>query len=134
MTMTSSDVVAGAHGYASDYNKLRTDVKTGIKNITEDSDAATITFDLSVTNVHTVTLGGNRTLNISNPTVGQVFMIRLVQDGGGNRTITNWWTTIKWPGGTAPTLSTAGGSIDSFVFVCVSSGNYDAYYAGFSLS
>lgn len=132
--MYSSDVTAGANGYASDYNNLRKDVKNGVKNITTDSDGSTITFDLSVTNIHTVTLGGNRILNISNPTVGQVFMIRLVQGGTGSYTISSWWSTIKWPGGTAPTLSTAVGAVDAFVFVCVSTGNYDAYFAGFSLS
>lgn len=131
--MTSSDVVAGQHGFATDYNKLRTDVKNGIKDITANTDGATITFNLTTSNVHTVTLEGNRTLDISSPTVGQAFMVRLVQDGTGSRTVT-WWSTIKWPGGAAPALSTAANAIDAFVFVCTSTGNYDGYFAGFGLA
>ena len=41
------------------------------------SDGATVTFDLNEANVHTVTLGGNRTLAISNETAGQCFIIKI---------------------------------------------------------
>ena len=58
------------------------------------SDGATITFDLDEANTHTVTLGGNRTLALSNADVGQKFIIRLTQDGTGSRTVT-WFSTIK---------------------------------------
>lgn len=44
-------------------------------------------------------------------------LLRVVQDGNGNRTAT-WPATVKWPGGTAPTLSSAPNAIDivSFYF------------------
>jgi len=35
----------------------------------------------------------------------------MVQDGTGSRTVT-WPGTVKWSGGTAPTLTTDGGGID----------------------
>lgn len=127
MVMHSGDVVAGNHGFASDYNNLRKDVKNGITNITSNSDGATVTFDLSQSKVHAVTLGGNRNLAVSNATVGQAFIVRLTQDGSGSRTVT-WWSTIKWPGGSAPTLSTTINTTDVFGFLCTSSGNYDGYY------
>ncbi len=99
--------------------------------LTTDSDAATITFDLS-TSLHTVTLGGNRTLALSNETVGQTFIIRLVQDATGSRTVT-WFTTIKWAGGSAPTLTTTASKTDVFGFICTSAGNYDGFVIGQNL-
>lgn len=99
--------------------------------LTSNSDGATVTFDLS-TSLHTVTLGGNRTLALSNETVGQTFVIRLVQDGTGSRTVT-WFTTIKWAGGSAPTLTTTADKTDVFGFICTSAGNYDGFVIGQNL-
>lgn len=99
--------------------------------ITTDSDGATITFDLS-TNLHQVTLAGNRTLALTNETVGQTFIIRLIQDATGSRTVT-WFTTIKWQDGTAPTLTTTAAKTDVFGFICTSAGNYDGYIIGQNL-
>lgn len=99
--------------------------------LTSDTDAATITFDLS-TSLHTVTLGDNRTLALSNETVGQTFVIRLVQDGTGSRTVT-WFSTIKWAGGSAPTLTTTASKTDVFGFICTSAGNYDGFIIGQNL-
>ena len=93
------------------------------------TDGATVTFDLSLGNFQTVTLGGNRTLAVSNVKVGQVFMLKIVQDGTGSR-IPSWFTTLKWAGGSAPTLTTTAGKADIFGFVCTSSGNYDAFVVG----
>lgn len=99
---------------------------------TSDSDGATITFDLSASNVHTVTLGGNRILALSNVSTGQAFIIRLVQDGTGSRTVT-WFTTIKWPNATAPTLTTTASRVDTFGFICTGSNTYDGYVLGQNL-
>ena len=96
-------------------------VKTPLKS---NSDGATVTFDLNEANTHTVTLGDNRTLAISNETAGQKFIINLVQDGTGSRTVT-WFSTIKWAGGSAPTLTTTANKADSFGFLCTGT---DAYY------
>ncbi len=106
--------------------------------ITTDTPGSTITFDLSVTDWHSVTLGagsgaGNSTLALSNPTTGQQFTIRLVQDGTGSRTVT-WFSGIKWPGGTVPTLSTAINKIDVFTFKCTGSGAYDGFTCGLALA
>ena len=96
-------------------------VKTPLKS---NSDGATITFDLDEASTHTVTLGDNRTLAISNEDAGQKFIINLVQDGTGSRTVT-WFSTIKWAGGSAPTLTTTANKADSFGFLCTGT---DAYY------
>jgi hypothetical protein len=99
--------------------------------ITTDTDGATITFDLS-NSLHQVTLGGNRTLSLSNETVGQTFIIRLIQGGSGSNTVT-WFSTIKWDYGTAPTLTTTTGKTDVFGFICTSAGNYDGFIIGKNL-
>lgn len=70
------------------------------------TDAATIAVPAQITSDFRVTLAGNRTLG--NPTGmqdGQVFSIRIQQDGTGGRTLafSSKWKLI----GTAPTLSTA---------------------------
>ena len=97
--------------------------------ITADTDGSTITFNLSTSDWHSVTLGGNRTLALSNATIGQQFSVILTQDGSGSRTVT-WFATIKWPAGTAPTLSTAAGAIDVFTFKCYGSGTYYGFTPG----
>jgi hypothetical protein len=100
-----------------------------VPTLVTDTDGSTVTFDLSAGNIHNVVLGGNRTLALSNASVGQPFVIRLTQDGTGSRTVT-WFSTIKWAGGTAPTLTTTINKADAFGFICTSSGNYDGYIIG----
>lgn len=103
--------------------------EVGIETAT---DGATVTFDISKGRKQTVTLGGNRTLALSNVNVGDVFMLDLVQDGTGSRTVT-WFSTIKWAGGSAPTLTTTADKTDTFGFICTSSGNYQGYVVGQNL-
>lgn len=91
--------------------------------IVTDTDGATVTFDMDEANIHTVTLGGNRTLAVSNTDVGQTFIVILVQDGTGSRTVT-WFSTIKWADDTAPTLTTTAAKADIFGFVCYDSDQY----------
>lgn len=100
------------------------------KMLTE-TDGATVTFDLNESNFFTVTLGGSRTFALSNSTTGQRFVIRVVQDGTGSRGVT-WWSGLKWANATAPTLTTAGNSIDTFGFICTDSSTpvYEGYIIG----
>ncbi len=98
-------------------------------DLTTDSDGATITFDMEVTDKHMVTLGGNRTLAVSNVHVGQVFMIILKQDGTGSRTVT-WFSGVSWPGGSTPTLTTTSNKKDVFNFLCISAGSYLGFTTG----
>lgn len=89
--------------------------------VTTLTDAATIAVDMSTSCNFTVTLGGNRTLG--NPTgmvTGQTGSIFIVQDGTGGRTLaysSNW----DFPNGTAPTLSTAAGTVDRLDYIVRSS-------------
>lgn len=62
------------------------------------------------------------------PGTGNV-TLKLVQDASGSRTVT-WPATVKWPAGTAPTLTAAAGSIDIITLY------YDetSYHGGSSLN
>lgn len=76
------------------------------------SDGATIAIDWNNGNTQYVTLAGTgRTVTFANPVSGQVYRIVITQDGTGSRTITTW-PTIKWAGGSAPTLTTTAGQAD----------------------
>jgi hypothetical protein len=70
---------------------------------------------------------------LTNQTVGQQFTLVLVQDATGSRTVT-WFSGIKWPGGTVPTLPTEAGAIDVFTFKEVSSGVYYGFAPGLNMS
>lgn len=100
--------------------------------ITAAVDGATVTFDLSTTNKHSVTLGGNRTLALSNGADGQTFTVILKQDGSGSKTVT-WWAGILWPAGVAPTLTTTADKYDVFAFIRISSGVYLGFTVGQNL-
>lgn len=95
--------------------------------------SGTATLDVSVGNIHSITMpAGNITIAISNETAGQCFMIEITQDGTGSRTVT-WFTTIKWAGGSAPTLTTTGSKRDVFGFRVTSADNYLGYVIGQNL-
>lgn len=85
------------------------------------TDGTTITADFNAGNYFSVTLGGNRTLaNPSNQTAGQSGTIVITQDGTGSRTLAygSYW---KFPGGTAPTLTTTASAVDVLVYYVESS-------------
>ena len=76
----------------------------------------TTTIDWKLGNKFKFTFGAqNDTFTFTAPTNPCNLLLVLVQDGTGSRTAT-WPATVKWPGGTAPTLSTAGGSVDIISF------------------
>lgn len=64
------------------------------------------TIDWDNGNVQYVRMTGNCTFTFNNLRSGGRYVLRLLQDGTGGRTAT-WPASVKWPGGTAPTLSAA---------------------------
>ena len=94
------------------------------------SSGGTATLDLSLSNQHYITMpSGNITIALSNDTNNQIFYVTITQDGTGSRTVT-WFSTIKWPSGTTPTLTTTGNKRDAFIFVRTGSGTYDGFIVG----
>ena len=73
---------------------------------------ATITPDLAAYKDFELTLTGSPTIaNPANATSGMTFVLELIQDGTGGRTVT-WGSAYKFPGGIAPVLSVAAGAVD----------------------
>lgn len=90
------------------------------------TDGATITPDFSAANNFSVTLGGNRTLAApTNLTAGQTGFIIVTQDATGSRTLA-YASTWKWPGGTAPTLTTTASAVDVIAYAVESSSRITA--------
>lgn len=89
-------------------------------------------FDLGVSNIFSTTLSAaTTTFTISNPAVS-AFVVRVGQDGTGSRNVV-FFNTIKWAGGTAPTLTSTASKTDVFGFLCTASGYYDGYIVGQNL-
>lgn len=93
------------------------------------TDGATVTFDLSTYKKQRVTLAGNRTFALSNVSAGDVFMIALIQDAVGGRTVT-WWSGIKWPYNVVPTLSTTANKANVYGFIQIGTNSYYGFPVG----
>jgi hypothetical protein len=74
------------------------------------------TIDLTNGTVQILTLTGNCTFTFPTATAGKSFTLLLKQDGTGSRTVT-WPSAVKWPGGTAPTVTATASKMDKYVFV-----------------
>src|SRR6185503_11655474 len=80
------------------------------------TDASSIAWNLATAQAASVTLGGNRTLAApTNMVDGGTYMLRVKQDATGSRTLA-YNAVFKFPGGTAPTLSTAANALDILTF------------------
>ena len=69
-------------------------------------------IDWSAGSVFTKTLSANTTFTFSNTKDGQTIIVRLTNTAS-NYTVT--WPTVKWSGGTAPTMTT-GAHSDVYTF------------------
>jgi len=73
-----------------------------------------ITISLTNGTVQFLTLTGNATITMPTAVAGKSFTVLLKQDATGGRSVT--WTTVVWPSGTAPTITTTASKMDKFVF------------------
>lgn len=97
----------------------------GQETVVTSNSTTTTTLNLANGNVFNITLVGNTTIAFSGATNGTACAISLYlrQDGTGNRTVT--WpssSTLKWAGGTAPTLTTTASAVDILVFETLNGG------------
>ena len=90
------------------------------------TDGVTISWDVSLGQVATVTLGGNRTVAApTNLKIG-TYILHVIQDATGSRTLT-WNAVFKWPAGVAPTLTTTANARDVFSFISDGTNLYGTY-------
>jgi len=89
------------------------DYKEGV--VTANTSTA-YTVNLAAGTVQNLTLTGSCTFTFPAATpAGRSFLMFLRQDATGNRTVT-WPGTLKWPGNTAPTLTSTASQTDMFAF------------------
>lgn len=80
------------------------------------TDADTITWNADIGNIAQVTLGGNRTLAaITNPQTGGIYILRVVQDGTGGRTLT-FNAAYTFPQTANSVINGAAGGVTTFIF------------------
>jgi cyclophilin family peptidyl-prolyl cis-trans isomerase len=88
---------------------------------------------LALTNgtVQTVTMTGNCTFTMPTATAGKSFILICTQDATGSRTAV--FTSVKWAGGTAPTLTTtATTGVDILTFVANGTSWFGTYAQAFA--
>ena len=115
---TNVDLRVGAKGTGKValQSKLNMGANTAYFTETDNGNSSTAdTIDWGVSNKQKSTLTGNCTFTFTAPPGPCSLILKLVQDGGGSRTVT-WPATVHWPGGTAPTLTTVGGKVDLITF------------------
>jgi hypothetical protein len=83
-------------------------------------DDGTLTTDSTINwssgNEHKITLGANIVLSFSNGVTGGRYVLLVVQDSTGSRTVT-WTTSVKWGNAGVSTLSTTASKVDLFTFL-----------------
>ena len=114
-TVTYYSVAAGAED--------KIEFGATFKDFRTATDGATVTFDLDLSDQWQVTFAGNRTLAVSNASIGQVITILRYQDATGSRTPT-WWANIAWDNGLAPVDDPTASGWSMTVLACV---GLDAY-------
>ena len=118
-TMTGKIVKAGTTEIAATYTPA-----TG---------AQTVAIDCNVNNIHQVTGhadGTAITFTVANATSSQPFIVSILQGATTVSTITAWFATVRWAGGTAPTLTATLSKRDTFGFIRTGADTYDGFVIG----
>jgi hypothetical protein len=97
---------AGTLTLASDYKENTVTANTG----------GAYTINIANGTVQVLTLTSSCTFTFPTAVAGKSFLILLRQDGTGSRSVT-WPASVKWPGGTAPTLTSTASRQDIISFV-----------------
>lgn len=120
LARNAAGVIEINNGTASSYAAIRAAAFENAQGTL--TSGATIAWDVRAKQSAILTLGTNATLsNPTNMVAGTTYMLVVIQDGTGSRTL-GYGTAYKWPGGAAPVLSTAAGSRDVLTFI------YDGTY------
>lgn len=99
----------------------------GFNTLLETSASVTTTINWNNGNKQYIDLDQTiTTLNFTDLTDSTTASVQLIiTQNGGTFTVTNWDADVKWPGGTAPTITSADGSID--VISCLWDGTRTDY-------
>ena len=101
------------------------------KIVTASTSGTTLTIDVRDGSVFVITLGhniGTLTLNNAVSSYASQFVLKLKQDGTGGRSFD--WGSVKWAGGTAPTISDGANDIDVYILSTLDGSNWYGFNAG----
>ena len=103
-------------GQAAEYYHLSSAEHAGLTDVTiQTATSGSYSVDWSAAGTTRIILDGNITFTFANPYDGQKHIIQIKQDASGAHTAT-WPATVRWPAGTAPTLTATSGGIDYIGF------------------
>jgi hypothetical protein len=86
------------------------------------------TFNISNSTIVTATLTANCTWTMPSNTAGKSFILLLKTGNGG---FTSSFTNVKWPGNTAPTITSSNNSLDILTFIADGANWYGNYAQGY---
>ena len=112
ITVDTSQNVGIGTGSPSAKLDVAGDYKEGV--VTANTSTA-YTISLASGTVQILTLTGNCTFTFPTATSGKSFTLILKQDATGSRTAT-WPAAVKWPSGTAPTITSTASKSDKYIF------------------
>lgn len=96
------------------------------------SGAQTVALDCTLNNTHIVTgnaSGTAITFTVTGATNSQPFIVSILQ-GAVVSTISGWFATVRWAGGTTPILTATVGKRDTFGFIRTGANTYDGFIIG----
>ena len=101
-TLTNKTVENGTftNGYTEEVNTANT--------------GSAYTIDLADGSFQILTLTASATITMPTAVAGKSFLLLLKQDATGSRTVT--WSTVSWPAGVAPTITSTANKQDIFAF------------------
>lgn len=126
-----TNVSIGAAAVGTEMLEVNGNCKITGQGYTEFYDTAntTLTVDWNNSNIQELTgLTGSHTFTASNPKAGATYILTLAQTGA----VTATWTGVKWPGGTAPTLS-GNTKTDVVTLICYDATGAGLYYGSATL-
>lgn len=124
--LQAEHTTTGLHG-------LSTGLVTDVVNTVADAGATETIPAPTAAGIHDLTLSENCALTFPTGVAGQSFTLILRQGTGGSKTVT-WPGSVKWDGGTDPTLTTTEGAVDIFGFFSSDGSNWFGFVSGQNMS
>lgn len=112
--MASPPAIGGTAAAAGTFTTLNSTTSKATSYQETKTTVSASNIDLSTGNYFSKTISGTTTFTVSNvPTTGTAASFIFDITNGGSATIT-WFSGVKWPGGTAPTLMASGRDVLGF--------------------